>query len=73
MLAFLGQHVETRAAAGRALAQIDVSDEMRDYQIPLGFKAMVAIYTEHIHDLSLLRKILLRMKSWQNYIFLEEH
>ena len=64
---------ETRAAAGRGLAQIDVSDEMHDYQIPLGSKAQVAIYTEHLHDLSLLRKILLRMKSWQNYVFLEEH
>jgi multidrug resistance efflux pump len=64
---------ETRTAAGRALAQIDVSEEMRDYQIPLGSKAQVAIYTEHFHDLSLLRKILLRMKSWQNYVFLEEH
>jgi multidrug resistance efflux pump len=64
---------ETRTAAGRALAQIDVSDEMRDYQIPLGSKAQVAIYSEHLHDLSLLRKILLRMKSWENYVFLEEH
>jgi multidrug resistance efflux pump len=64
---------ETRTAAGRALAQIDVSDQIRDYQIPLGSKAQVAIYTEHLHDLSLLRKILLRMKSWQNYVFLEDH
>jgi multidrug resistance efflux pump len=64
---------ETRTEAGRALAQIDVSDEMHDYQIPLGSKAQVAIYTEHLHDLSLLRKILLRMKSWQNYVFLEGH
>jgi multidrug resistance efflux pump len=64
---------QTRAEAGRALAQIDVSDETRDHQIPLGSKAQVAIYTEHLHDLSLLRKILLRMKSWQNYVFLEEH
>jgi hypothetical protein len=63
---------ETRTAAGRALVQIDVSEEMRDYQIPLGSKAQVAIYTEHLHDLSLLRKILLRMKSWQNYVFLED-
>jgi multidrug resistance efflux pump len=63
----------TRTASDRALAQIDVSDEMRDYQIPLGSKAQVAIYSEHLHDLSLLRKILLRMKSWQNYVFLEEH
>lgn len=64
---------EARAAAGRALAQIDVSDDMRAYQIPLGSRAQVAIYTDHLHDLSLLRKILLRMKSWQNYVFLEEH
>lgn len=64
---------ETRTAAGRALAQIDVTDDMHDYQIPLGSKAQVAIYTEHLHDLSLLRKILLRMKSWENYVFLEEH
>jgi multidrug resistance efflux pump len=64
---------ETRKEADRALAQIDVDDEMRNYQIPLGSKAQVAIYSEHFHDLSLLRKILLRMKSWQNYVFLEEH
>jgi multidrug resistance efflux pump len=64
---------ETRTTTGRAIAIIDVSDEMRDYQIPLGSKAQVAIYTKHIHDLSLLRKILLRMKSWENYVFLEEH
>jgi multidrug resistance efflux pump len=63
---------ETRTTTGRAVAIIDVSDEMQDYQIPLGSKAEVAIYTQHMHDLSLLRKILLRMKSWKNYVFLEE-
>ena len=62
---------ETRTTAGRAVAIIDVSDEMRDYQIPLGATAQVAIYTEHWHHLSLLRKVLLRMRSWQNYVFLE--
>jgi multidrug resistance efflux pump len=64
---------ETRTTAGRAVAIIDVTDDMSDYQIPLGSKAQVAIYTEHWHHLSLLRKILLRMRSWQNYIFLEGH
>ena len=64
---------ETRTTAGRAVAIIDVSDEMRDYQIPLGATAQVAIYTEHWHHLSLLRKVLLRMRSWQNYVFLEGH
>ena len=64
---------ETRTTAGRAVAIIDVSDEMRDYQIPPGATAQVAIYTEHWHHLSLLRKVLLRMRSWQNYVFLEGH
>lgn len=64
---------ETRTTAGRAVAIIDVSDDMRDYQIPLGATAQVAIYTEHWHHLSLLRKVLLRMRSWQNYVFLEGH
>jgi multidrug resistance efflux pump len=64
---------ETRTTAGRAVAIIDVTDDVSDYQIPLGATAQVAIYTEYWHHLSLLRKILLRMRSWQNYIFLEGH
>jgi hypothetical protein len=64
---------ETRTTAGRAVAIIDIIDDMSDYQIPLGSKAQVAIYTEHWHHLSLLRKILLRMRSWENYVFLEGH
>jgi multidrug resistance efflux pump len=63
----------TLTTAGRAVAIIDVDDEMLKYQIPLGSTAQVAIYTDHWHHLSLLRKILLRMRSWENYIFLEGH
>ena len=60
-------------AGGRALALIDVEDDMSGYQIPLGAAGQVAIYTEHWHHLSMIRKILLRMRSWQNYVFLEGH
>jgi multidrug resistance efflux pump len=60
-------------SGGRALALIDIEENLSDYQIPLGAAAQVAIYTEHFEHLSLLRKILLRMRSWQNYIFLEGH
>ena len=62
-----------RTEGGRALAIIDITDDMSSYQIPLGAAAQVAIYTEHWHHVSLLRKILLRMRSWQNYVFLEGH
>jgi multidrug resistance efflux pump len=64
---------ETRTTAGRAVTIIDVTDDVSDYQIPLGATAQVAIYTEHWHHLALLRKILLRMRSWQNYVYFEGH
>jgi multidrug resistance efflux pump len=60
-------------AGGRAMAVIDVEEDLSAYQIPRGAAAQVAIYTEHVHHLSLLRKILLRMRSWQNFVFTEGH
>jgi multidrug resistance efflux pump len=60
-------------ANGRAMAFIDIKDDISAYQIPLGAAAQVAVYTEYWHHLSLLRKILLRMRSWQNFVFLEGH
>jgi multidrug resistance efflux pump len=67
------QDLGTRTPGGRAVAVIDILDDFSAYQIPLGAAAQVALYTEHWHHLALLRKILLRMRSWQNYIFLEGH
>lgn len=61
------------SGGGRALAVIDIEEELSGYQIPLGAAAQVAIYTQHWKHLSLLRKILLRMRSWENYVFLEGH
>jgi hypothetical protein len=43
------------------------------YQIPLGAAGEAAIHTEHFHHVSVLRKVLLRMRSWQNYIYMEAH
>ena len=62
-----------RIEGGRAFAIIDLEDDISKYQIPVGAAGQVAIYTEHWHHVSLLRKILLRMRSWENYIFLEGH
>ena len=57
--------------ADRALVVLDLVDDISAYQVPLGSAAEAAIYTEHFHELSLLRKILLRMRSWENYVFPE--
>ncbi|MBR0817176.1 HlyD family secretion protein [Bradyrhizobium liaoningense] len=55
----------------RTLVVFDLVDDISNYQVPLGSAGEAAIYTEHFHELSLLRKILLRMRSWQNYVFPE--
>ena len=55
------------------MAIIDVTDDISQYQIPLGAAAQVAIYTHHWHHVSMIRKILLRMRSWQDYVFMEGH
>jgi multidrug resistance efflux pump len=57
----------------RAVAEIQVLDDISEYQISLGATAEVAILTEHWHHVALLRRILLRMRSWQDYIFFEGH
>jgi hypothetical protein len=62
-----------KVADGRAVAVIDVIDDISKYQIPVGAAAQVAIYTDHFHHVSVLRKVLLRMRSWQNYLFFEGH
>jgi multidrug resistance efflux pump len=62
-----------RPAGGRALAVLDVEDDTAGYQIPLGSAGQVAIYTHYWHHVSMIRKILLRMRGWQNYLFLEGH
>jgi hypothetical protein len=53
------------------MALIDIVDDVSPYQILVGSGAEVAIYTDHFKGLSVLRKILLRMKSWENYVFFE--
>jgi multidrug resistance efflux pump len=58
-------------AEDRALVRLVLVDDTSGYQVPLGSAGEAAIYTQHFHELSLLRKILLRMRSWQNYVFPE--
>ena len=58
---------------GRAVATIDIEEDTSGYNIPGGAAAQVAVYTPYAHHFALTRKILLRMRSWQNFIFLEGH
>jgi len=58
---------------GRAVAIIGVDEDTSGYNIPGGAAAQVAVYTPYAHHFALIRKILLRMRSWENYVFFEGH
>lgn len=58
---------------GRVIVGIEFQDDLSRFQIVPGSVGNVAIYTHHMHHLGILRKVLLRMKSWINFIFSDGH
>jgi multidrug resistance efflux pump len=58
---------------GRAVAIIGIDDDTSSYNLPGGSAAQVALYTPYAHHFAIIRRILLRMRSWENYVFLEGH
>ena len=40
-----------------------------DYDLPHGLYGQSAVYSEHAHHLAVMRKILLRMATWMDYLF----
>jgi multidrug resistance efflux pump len=60
---------EDRAStSGLVSVNINIVDNLSDYQLPAGSTAQVAVYTQHLTPLAIIRRILLRMKAWLNYI-----
>jgi len=59
--------------SGRVVVEIDIKDDLSSYNIPPGSIGSAAIYTQHMPHLAILRKVLLRMKSWTYYLFGEGH
>lgn len=53
---------------GRPITRIEIVDDLSSYQLPAGATAQVAVYTEHWRPVAIVRRILLRMKSWMNYV-----
>ncbi len=53
------------------LVVLKLKEDMSEFNLPYGTTAEVAVYTEHAHHLAMMRKILLRMNSWKNYLYLD--
>ncbi len=53
------------------LAEIELDPAVDAYHLPDGVAAQVAIYTQHMHHVAVMRKVLLRMTGWMHYLYLD--
>ena len=53
---------------GRAVTRLEITEDISGYQLPPGSTAQVAVYSDHLTALAIIRRILLRMKAWLNYV-----
>jgi len=56
---------------GRVPVGIEILDDMSEFNLTTGSRAQVAVYSDHFHHVAIMRRILLRMSSWQNYLYLD--
>jgi multidrug resistance efflux pump len=56
-------------APGRVPVLFEYEDDLAALKLPVGAQATTAIYMEQAHALSIVRKIILRIKSWEHYLF----
>ncbi|USD67985.1 HlyD family secretion protein [Vibrio sp. SCSIO 43136] len=56
---------------GRALVKLKLTDDVSSYHLPMGSNAEIAVYSDSFSHVSVMRKVLIRMKSWQNYLYLD--
>jgi multidrug resistance efflux pump len=59
--------------SGRVLAVLKFEDDLKPYQLVPGTTGVVAVYTKHMPHIALIRKVLLRMGAWKNYLFSDGH
>jgi multidrug resistance efflux pump len=66
-----GQLLEATSASEHGYIPVvfDYDEDVAGLNLPVGAQASIAIYTDRVHALSIVRKIILRMKSWENFLF----
>jgi multidrug resistance efflux pump len=62
---------EALRTSGRVFAKLRITDDLSPYHLPLGTAVEVAVYSDQFTHVSIMRKVLIRMKSWQNYLYLD--
>ena len=63
------QSTTSAAATGQVPVSFEYDETVESLNLPIGAQASIAIYTHNFHALSIVRKMILRIKSWENYAF----
>jgi hypothetical protein len=50
------------------MARVQLADELQDFHVPPGSVAQLAVYSDHWGAIAVVRRILLRMRSWVKYV-----
>jgi multidrug resistance efflux pump len=53
---------------GRIPISFEYGEDIAALNLPAGTQASIAVYTDRVHALSIVRKIILRMKSWEHFV-----
>jgi multidrug resistance efflux pump len=57
-----------KTAEGRIPVSFEYGEDIAALNLPAGTQASIAVYTDRVHALSIVRKIILRMKSWEHFV-----
>lgn len=64
---------ESIKGKGRVLVSLKFEEDLTPYQLVPGTTGTAAVYTKHFRHLDVIRKVLLRMNAWTNYLFSDGH
>lgn len=56
-------------SAGRVPVAFELEEDLSSYNLPPGVKVYIAVYSEKWHPVAIIRKVMLRMMSWENWLF----
>ena len=59
--------------AGRFAVKFDIAERDKAVFLAAGAAGDAAIYTEHLHAVHIIRKVILRVGSYLNYLILKLH
>lgn len=57
--------------SGQVFVKLKIDDNLDEFSLPMGTNVEIAVYSHHFEHVSVMRKVLIRMKSWQNYLYLD--